>query len=228
MSVSKNGRLHADPNHPAKPGEQEWPARTDSEGSPHPPNPADDGITGSFDLQALGERLRRERTTRGWSLDDLAARSGVSRSMIAAVETGGKAPTIVVLHRIASGLGLRMTSLMDEPRPDRVIVVRHAQQPTVTDPSGWERRNLAPTIPNLDFEFMRTTIPPGVNAGTYPPHRPGSREHVVVDQGTLTLTIGNHDYILGPGDAISYAGDTSHAFANRGTEPVVYYLALVE
>ena len=189
---------------------------------------ANTSVSGSFDLHALGERLRRERLARAQSLDDLAAKSGVSRSMISAIETGGKAPTIVVLHRIASGLGLRMTDLMDEPHADRVIVVRHAQQPTVTDPSGWERRNLAPTIPGLNFEFMRTTIPPGINAGTYPPHRPGSREHVVVDQGPLTLTIGDDAYVVGPGDAISYAGDVTHTFDNRGTETVVYYLALVE
>jgi transcriptional regulator with XRE-family HTH domain len=65
---------------------------------------ADDGITGTFNLEALGEQLRSERTTRGLTLDDLSRRAGVSRSMISAIETGGKAPTIVVLHRIASGL----------------------------------------------------------------------------------------------------------------------------
>ena len=187
-----------------------------------------DTISGTFDLQALGDRLRRERLARTWSLDDLADRSGVSRSMISAIETGGKAPTIVVLHRIASGLGIRMTDLMDEPHPDRVIVLPHHQQPTVTDPSGWERRNLAPVIPGLDFEFMRTTIPPAVDAGTFPPHAPGSREHVVVAQGTLTLTIDGTEYHLAEGDAISYAGDCQHRFENRGTDLVAYYLAVVE
>jgi len=188
----------------------------------------DSGITSSFDLRALGDRLRQARLARALSLDDLAQRSGVSRSMISAIETGGKAPTIVVLHRVATGLGLRMTDLMDDPRPDRVIVVRRGDQPTVTDPSGWERRNLAPTIPGLAFEFMRTTIPPGVDAGTFPPHPPGSREHITTASGTLTLTIDGTEHHLGPGDAISYAGDCHHRFENRGTEPVVYYLALVE
>jgi transcriptional regulator with XRE-family HTH domain len=187
-----------------------------------------DSISGTFDLQALGDRLRRERVARSLSLEDLAARSGVSRSMISAIENGGKAPTIVVLHRVASGLGLRMTDVMDEPHPERVILVRRAAQPTVTDPSGWERRNLAPTIPGLEFEFMQTTIPPGVDAGTFPPHPAGSREHIAVAQGVLTLTIDDTAYELATGDAISYAGNCSHRFENRGTEPVVYYLALVE
>lgn len=188
----------------------------------------DDGITGTFDLQALGERLRGERTALNLTLDDLAGRAGVSRSMISAIETGGKAPTIVVLHRIASGLGLRMSDLMDEPRPDRVIVLRHRHQPVVRDPSGWERRNLAPIIPGLYFEFMQTTIPPGVDCGTFPPHRTGSREHVVVDEGCLRLVIAGERYELEAGDAISYAGDCEHQFANTGSVDCVYYLALVE
>lgn len=188
----------------------------------------DSGITGTLDLQALGERLRKERTSRFLTLDDLAQATGVSRSMIAAIETGGKAPTIVVLHRVASGLGLRMSDLMGESGPERVVVLRHAEQPVVTDPSGWERRNLAPAIAGLPFEFMRTTIPPGVDCGIFPPHKHGSREHVAVNEGRLTLTIAGTTYELEAGDAISYAGDCDHQFRNTGNIDCVYYLALVE
>ncbi len=187
-----------------------------------------EGISGSFDLQALGNRLKRERIQRSLTLDDLSNRSGVSRSMISAIEGGGKSPTIVVLHRIASGLGIRMTELMDEPSPERVIVLRRHEQPRVTDPSGWERRNLAPSIPGLAFEFMCTTIPPGVDAGTFPPHAPGSREHVLVSEGILTLTIDGVRYVLEAGDSISYAGDREHQFQNDGPDSCTYYLAIVE
>jgi quercetin dioxygenase-like cupin family protein len=148
--------------------------------------------------------------------------------MISAIETGGKAPTIVVLHRIAHGLGIRMSDLMGESSPERIIVLRRDEQPVVTDPTGWERRNLAPAIAGLPFEFMRTTIPPGVDCGVFPPHKPGSREHVAVSEGRLTLTIGGARHELDAGDAISYAGDCEHRFENTGAVDCVYYLALVE
>jgi transcriptional regulator with XRE-family HTH domain len=189
---------------------------------------AGSGITGTFDLQALGERLRTARVTQSLTLDDLAARTGVSRSMISAIEKGGKVPTIVVLHHLAAGLSLRMTDLMGEPQPDRVVVIRSGEQSRVTDPSGWERRNLAPAIPGLHFEFMRTTIPAGVDAGVFPSHRPGSREHVVVSEGSLTLIIDGQPFDLRTGDAISYAGDCEHQFISQGSTDCVYYLALVE
>jgi transcriptional regulator with XRE-family HTH domain len=189
---------------------------------------SDRGVTATFDIQALGERLRAGRIGRGLTLDELATTSGVSRSMISAIETGGKVPTIVILHRIASALGIRMTDLMGETGPDPVIVLRARDQPMVTDPSGWERRNLAPPLPGLGFEFMRTTIPPGVDAGIFPPHGAGSREHVVVSEGRLRLTIGGRSYELETGDAISFAGDQEHRFENPGPGICVYYLALVE
>ena len=185
-------------------------------------------VSGSFDLVALGERVRAERLRRKLTLDDLAARAGVSRSMISAVESGGKAPTIVVLHRIASGLGITMSRLMDEVEPARVIVQRLGEHPVVRDPSGWERRNLAPALPGLDFEFMRTSIPGGVDAGVFPPHASGSREHIAVESGTLTLVLDGERLELAQGDSISYAADCDHQFINTHIESCIYYLALVE
>jgi transcriptional regulator with XRE-family HTH domain len=179
-----------------------------------------------LDVAALGERIRSERLQLRLSLDELAAAAGVSRSMLSAVERGDKVPTILVLHRIAMGLGSNITRLLGEEQAAPVVVLRREEQVVARDPSGWERRNLAPALPGVDFEFMRTTIPPGVNAGEFPPHPPGSREYVAVEQGSLRLTVGGVAHLLGPGDSISYDGERRHAFANPGPEPCVYYLAL--
>jgi quercetin dioxygenase-like cupin family protein len=132
----------------------------------------------------------------------------------------------LVLHRIAMGLGSNITRLLGEEQAAPVVLLRREEQVVARDPSGWERRNLAPVLPGVDFEFMRTTIPSGVNAGEFPPHPPGSREYVAVEQGSLRLTVGGVAHLLGPGDSISYDGDRRHAFANPGGEPCVYYLAL--
>ena len=182
----------------------------------------------NLDLLALGDRVRSERLRRRLSLDALATRSGVSRSMLSAVESGAKAPTVLVLHRIASGLGTSMSRLLDEERLESVIVNRREQQVVARDPSGWERRNLAPVLPGVEFEFMRTTIPPGIEAGTFPPHAAGAREYVAVEQGVLTLTVRDVPYELGPGDSIYYAADHPHAFANRASDSCVYYLVVIE
>ena len=179
-----------------------------------------------LDIAALGERIRVERMRQQLSLDDLATRAGVSRSMLSAVERGAKVPTILVLHRIATGLGSNVTRLLGEERAAPVILLRRNEQDVARDPAGWERRNLAPVLPGVDFELMRTTIPPGIDAGEFPPHPPGSREYVAVEQGMLRLTVAGAVYLLQSGDSIYYEGDCRHAFANPGAEPCVYYLAL--
>jgi transcriptional regulator with XRE-family HTH domain len=57
--------------------------------------------------------------------------------MLSSVERGIKAPTIVVLDRIAAGLGVALARLVTEPQP--IIVRRAAEQDVVDEPGGWQR-----------------------------------------------------------------------------------------
>jgi transcriptional regulator with XRE-family HTH domain len=178
------------------------------------------------ELAALGARIRRERARRNLSLNDLAVTAGVSRSMLSAVERGAKAPTVLVLDRIATGLDTSIARLLGEERAGRVILLRHREQEVARDRTGWERRVLSPVLPGVEFELMRTTIDGGVDAGAFSPHAPGSREYLAVERGTLRLTLDGAVHLLHAGDSIYYAGDCHHAFANPGARPCVYYLGL--
>lgn len=188
---------------------------------------ANDSTTpGELSLEELGRRVHDERLRRGLSLDDLAERSRVSRSMISAIERGAKAPTVLVLDRIATGLGASLARLLSSERRARVLLIRSEDQAVARDASGWERRILSPVLPGVEFEFMRTTLGPGVDAGEFLPHAPGSREYVAIEKGTLLLTIDGAPYTLEAGDSIYYDGDCLHSFANPGRGPCVYYLAM--
>jgi transcriptional regulator with XRE-family HTH domain len=179
-----------------------------------------------LDVRALGRRIREERRSRGQSLEQLAARAGVSRSMLSAVERGAKVPTVLVLDRIATGLGTSIARLLSQERGTRVVLLRTDDQTVARDPSGWERRILSPVLPGIEFELMRTTIGAGVDAGVFSPHAPGSREYVAIERGTLQLTLDGDTYLLKTGDSIYYEGDCSHRFVNPARSPCVYYLAM--
>jgi quercetin dioxygenase-like cupin family protein len=146
--------------------------------------------------------------------------------MLHQVERGEKAPTVLLLDRIATGLDSSIARLVENERDDRVILLPRKEQAVASDSAGWERRILSPTIPGVEFEFMRTTIEPGVDAGLFHPHALGSREYVAVEGGKLELTLDGIVYVLEAGDAIYYAGDCLHGFRNRGGLPVTYYLAM--
>lgn len=183
-------------------------------------------MANGLDMAGLGERIRLERLRRRLSLETLAEQAEVSSSMLSAVERGEKVPTILVLDRIATGLGTSIARLLDDEQTARVVLLRTGEHEVAYDPSGWERRILSPVLPGVEFEFMRTTIPAGVDAGVFLPHAPGSREYVAVERGTLLLTLDDIPYTLAAGDSIYYAGDCRHAFANPGQETLIYYLAM--
>jgi transcriptional regulator with XRE-family HTH domain len=177
-------------------------------------------------MAGLGARVRAARRARGLSLEKVAGRAAVSRSMLSAVERGGKVPTVLVLDRIATALDTSIARLLGEERAARVVVLRHASQDLARDPAGWERRILSPVLPGVEFELMRTTIGPGVDAGVFAPHAPGSREYLAMERGVLQLTIDDTAYTLRAGDSVYYEGDCHHRFVNPGREPCVYYLAM--
>jgi quercetin dioxygenase-like cupin family protein len=147
--------------------------------------------------------------------------------MLSAIERGVKAPTVLVLDRIATGLDTSLARLLGTETRSRLILMRRRDQRVARDPSGWERRILSPVLPGVEFELMRTTLEPNVNAGIFLPHAHGSREYVAIESGTLLLTINGTPYMLNAGDSIYYDGDCLHGFANPSADvQCVYYLAM--
>ncbi len=179
-----------------------------------------------LDVAALGRRVYEERIRRGQTLEMLARRAGVSPSMLSAVERGAKTPTVLLLDRIATGLDTNIARLVDQERSARVILLRAKDQKVVRDPSGWDRRILSPVLPGVEFELMRTTLRPGVDAGVFQPHASGSREYVAVERGILKLSLDGETLALRAGDSAYYEGDCRHGFVNPGRSILVYYLAM--
>jgi transcriptional regulator with XRE-family HTH domain len=171
--------------------------------------------TETFSLAGLGRRIRDQRQARGWSLEQLAVRSGVSRSMLYEVEGGRKSATVTTLVRIATGLETSLAHLVDTALDSRIVCLPRETQTVVRDPAGWERRTLSPAIAGIQFELVRLTLEPGATAGPFRPHPPGSREFVVVDAGELEVTIDGDRHLLRAGDAVYYAADATHAFSNQ-------------
>jgi transcriptional regulator with XRE-family HTH domain len=177
------------------------------------------------DIGKLGERVQSLRRERGLTLQALAEAASVSVSMLSSVERGQKAATIVVLARIADGLGVPLAELVTTREENRVILRRAAEQDVVDEPGGWRRVILTPVVPGVNFEWIRTTLPPGCDAGQFPSYAAGSHEYVAVESGTLRLTVGDQVFDLRAGDSLYFAADVGHGYANATTEPCTYHVA---
>ena len=130
----------------------------------------------------------------------------------------------VLFERPALGTSIGR-SIGEEAAP-RVIILRGTKQHTIGDPVGIERRSLSPVLPGVNFELIRFKLNPGVNAGIFPAHRPGSREYLAVETGTLTLTLSESDHVSHAGDAAYHDGDCPNGYRNDGATSCDYYLAM--
>ena len=181
--------------------------------------------------QRLARRLKSLREERGWSLDALALRSGVSRSNISLVERGQSSPTASVLDKLSAGLGVTLASLFEEPAAAGAAaspLARVADQPVWTDPgSGYLRRNVSPPVPS-PIQLVDVRFPAGQRVA----YEASPRDHEVHQQvwmidGTMTLTVGDTPWHLEAGDCLAMTLDAPIEFFNPGTHEARYLVALV-
>lgn len=185
------------------------------------------GMVEAVSSGRLGGRVKELRREQGLTLEGLAERSGVSRAMISKIERGEKNPTLVVAARLAEGFGVTLSRLAGvEERREVTFLPREARM-VVRDPeTGFERQLLSPTFAGRGVEFVRNVVPEGGTSGEFPPHRKGVQEHVMVERGELTATLGGEEYRLREGDALYFEADVPHRFDNVGAGECSYYLVI--
>jgi len=186
----------------------------------------------------MGDRLRRARTARGISLRSMARRVGVSPSLISQVETGRAKPSVNTLYALANELGISLDELlfMDAPpvppvpsegaaeafeeRLPHEPVQRAGARATIRLGSGvvWERLTTE-SLRNVDFLYVTYEVG-GASSPSDAFQRHTGLEWGYVLSGTLRVNIGFEEYLLGPGDAITFDSAAPHRLSNDGSEPV--------
>ncbi|MCS0501446.1 helix-turn-helix domain-containing protein [Ancylobacter mangrovi] len=173
----------------------------------------------------LARRLRVERDARGWSLADLAARSGVSKAMISKIERGTASPTAVVLVRLAGAFDLTLAGLLLRAEGGERLV-RAAEQPVWTDPeTGYVRRQIF-ARPDHPVELVEVELPPRRRVALPASSFAHLRQLVQVRAGTLTLHEGGAVHRLEPGDCLGFGPPGDTVFANETGAPCRYLVAL--
>lgn len=177
--------------------------------------------------QRLGERIRELRRKRDLTLEGLAEQSGVSRAMISKVERGEKNPTLVVTAKFAEAFELTLSQLVGVEEQKRVVIVPAAERMMMTDPStGFQRQLLSPTFEKRAVEFIRNVVPKGSTSGTFPPHKRGVEEYIVVETGRLKAILEGQEYVLEEGDSVYFEADITHRFDNISEKECSYYLVI--
>jgi len=176
----------------------------------------------------IAARVQALRAAAGLSLEALAERSGVSRSMISLIERGQTSPTAVLLERLAAGLGTTLAGLFESPAPQAEPLARAADQPLWRDPgSGYQRRALSPPGTGSPFRLVEVAFPPGARVA----YETGARavpvqQQVWLIEGRLELSVGPRTWALAAGDCLAFSLDQPTAFHNPGPQTARYLVVV--
>ena len=181
--------------------------------------------------QRIAQRVRELRAEQALSLDGLASKSGVSRSMISLIERGESSPTAAVLEKLAAGLNVTLASLFDtfvEGAVSSGPVSRREDQVQWQDPaSGYVRRNVSPPGVPQPMRIVEVHFP----AGARVVFENGGREtlfhqQVWVLEGSIDVTVGRERHRLREGDCLAMQLDAPTMFHNPTRKAARYAVVL--
>ncbi|SCX73002.1 helix-turn-helix domain-containing protein [Variovorax sp. EL159] len=176
----------------------------------------------------IAQRVRDLRAARELSLDALATHCGVSRSMISLIERGESSPTAVVLEKLATGLGVPLASLFEEPVATPGPVSRLADQLLWRDPhSGYVRRNVSPGSAASPIQIVEVQFPPKARVA----YETGAREpkvhqQVWVLEGRIEVTVGDDRHLLDAGDCLALTLDRPMSYHNPTRKTARYAVVI--
>ncbi|MFO1083277.1 MAG: XRE family transcriptional regulator [Reyranellaceae bacterium] len=172
----------------------------------------------------IAARVRGLRAERAMTLEALAEKSGVSRSMISLIERGETSATAVVLEKVAGALDLSLAALFEMPAVPAGPVSRRADQVAWRDPaSGYVRRNVSPSGFPSPLQIVEIDFPPGARVAYAATARQTPVHHQVwVLDGSIEVTVGEHSHRLATGDCLAFLLDRPTTYRNRSRKPARY------
>ncbi|MDF6041052.1 XRE family transcriptional regulator [Streptomyces sp. JH14] len=176
----------------------------------------------------LAARLGELRAERGWPLDELSRRSGVSRSTLSRLERGELSPTAAQLGRLCTVFQRTMSRLLMEVETEPPQLVPVERQPVWRDEaSGFVRRSVSPPHTGLRAEIIEGTLDPGAGIAYEHAPVPGLEQHVWVLEGTVEITVENTVHTVRPGDCLRFRLNGPSHFRCPGPDPVRYAVMIV-
>ena len=173
----------------------------------------------------VAENLKTIRENKKLSLDQVAKLTGVSKSMLGQIERGEVNPTISVVWKIANGLKISFTSLLDHARDNVEIVRKNEVAPLIEDEGRFFNYPVFTFDESRKFEQYVIEIKPGGSLSAEP-HLLGTEEFVTAFEGGVVISVGGKEFRLDDGDSIHFKSDVSHSYRNEGNKPARLHMTI--
>jgi transcriptional regulator with XRE-family HTH domain len=181
-------------------------------------------IDSGYWVGRLGKLLRERREGR-YTVEELAARAGVSAGSISQIERGMGNPSLATLTRLSRALGMPISAMFDghQFREDDMLVRRDERRRLEVPSDGIVHEMLVPNT-NRRLGMIQTLIPPGYSGEELPSSHPGE-EIVLVLSGAITAILGGQSFGLEEGDTLCFDAALPHAWSNPHDEAATILLA---
>ena len=174
------------------------------------------------EVKRVAQRIRRWREHDGFTLQELARRSGVASSTIHKIESLQMVPTIAVVLKIARGLGRRSSELVHDGTDGLPVVHQKPEERIPIEVEGVVRAyRLVGDLIDPTLEAWRVSHSPGTGIGAQDIHFDGEIL-LLGERGRLDVTIDDTLYVIEPGDSLHFKASLAHGWKNNGESTAAF------
>lgn len=167
----------------------------------------------NIELEAVGRRIGELRRSNGWRLVDLAEVTGYTTSYLSQIERGASIPSLSALVTVAIALDVEMSVLLEDFVESTVTITRAEEGSGLTRSDGQWWRIIGRLGANRSYTAITQDIQSEPSS-----HRHFGERFILVLSGSITMTIGDEAYDLGPMDSIHYGAHEEHTHASTSDE----------
>lgn len=172
---------------------------------------------------SVGRRIRELRERKNLSQQVIAERSGLSRNTLSLIERGQSSPTVSTLKRLAVALDVDINAFFDGADKTSIIFTKSGKRPSMQ----LSECTLADLGAGLIEQFvtpLSVRLDPGARSGHPVSHE--GQDFVYCLRGEVLYKVGEHTFVLGPGDSLLFDAHLDHGFQNSGMEEAELLIVL--
>jgi transcriptional regulator with XRE-family HTH domain/mannose-6-phosphate isomerase-like protein (cupin superfamily) len=173
----------------------------------------------------VGDRVRALRHERGLSLRALAELCELSPNTISLIERGETSPSVSTLHRLATALGIHISTFFVEPAERMRMILTRANERTRSGSASVVLESLGWGLEGQACDPFVVTLKPGANSGREMMVHAGT-ELIHCLEGSLSIEIAGQNYDLEPGDTVLFRGEQPHRWQNSSSDPAVFMMMM--
>ncbi len=176
---------------------------------------------------AVARAVQALRIERGWSLDHLAGRAGVSKGVLVAIEQARSNPNLATLARISDAFGVPVTRLVETSgEPGVTVTDATAARVLWHGEHGGTGTIIGATDAPWAAELWTFRLEPGDSVGG-DAHAAATREMIWVRSGRIVLTVAGSRHEVGPQMCARFPGGLTHRYVNEGEAPADMIMVVV-